>query len=888
MGSAVESVHISDFSSIANQEEQFPDEEMDGEWSLVKGGNEFEYDSSVGVLASDLHAFSNLIPSTAEHSNVYGSPESQFKIFNGLCADKNIDESAKALAKKQINHDVDSPLQIYRAIQTLRFARAKKLDEFQAAKKQLVKEFAISYLTLRSDCVDKLQANTKSLVDFAADYFGFNCATCDTPSFVKTARDGEISYQEAVIFLRLLNVYLSPAKLLSKLKDVDGAQKLLVWDCKSSSVLHTTQNYNGKRYTLRVLTWEPYALDINPEQLPQCQSSISSHISIPVYEAALQKCFDVKSVLFLATRIFSNLDPRSDESHQLLLILLRTKIRELKSESSNFNDQIGDYVSARNFSAAAIQVLSTVLEKEECTQLIKVLVQPSKLSSPESQKTNPKIALFFSTKPSQALHEKKRLSLLSQSIKFGNLSVVEQLLPETIDGMYHWLFYAVEMDRPEVVCHLIESLQLSITTMRPTKVKDSYYTKEEHNLFSYACSCKSYNVIKALMHQYDIDVRESCVKKTRELNLPSPPPPIINIFNPLQLALKEKDKKLVLLLLENFDEFERLKLISPELNSDMLLLNWACKTNTLYLIEALLPRRELLSEQDFSSLERGLKRSGKRYLQGLPNLQSKEKILEPPVTQNMHKPEEDRDKTLFYKKRHLEEAVVHWNKNELQRWMVAGVHLMDFGVNQVSMWIKSLLEKEQWLASYQLFSYLDAEEQNQVLSCKTILNWLLKSGGNIEKCRILFASEKFKLTAQQKHSVVFNLLKLSLLQNNSEKVGSVVMLKAELVSSEDMESLISTHLKTMALEGDDIQKFTVETTSYLLTLMSPEDQKTVLASPQFLLKVLLQENGTNIHPFICCLEQLKFDSSFTHNLYITMKKLIVEYGLAQPEAETQL
>ena len=545
------------------------------------------------------------------------------------------------------------------------------------------------------------------------------------------------------------------------------------------------------------------------------------------------------------------------------------------------------------------------MEDDVCMSLVEALVEANKLDSRQLLKFDPRVFLFIPVNLYNQFLKGSFDSFVFKAINCGNLAAVKHLVPKPIDKQYlnKLLFWAVEANRPEIMDYFLrgEKQPLIFTT----SVNITQSTSEEHNIFSYACSCKSYDVIRFLMHKCDIDVQQQCIKISCQLDAPAAPPPTISYISPFESAVTTGNIDLVILLLTNYDAHEKLDLIHSKNNTKLI--DVACKSGKSYLVKELLPKRELVTEARLSELKAKSRLTVKRYLDLLSKddytdkllvevseigkstqvIESqKHELLKP--REQLDTPEQDKQQTIFYKKAHFRTAVVEGDFNEVLRWIEAGVSPRGFGYQQLNSWINKVVEQSQWHIFILLFSQLDAKEQCSLLNSESFLTCIVKSEENISGCKTLLVSEQVNLTEQQKHTLVFNLLKLSLTQNNKDKAENLVALINDLEFSEDMEPLISTHLKTMALEGDAIQQLTVETTSCLLALMSSEDQKIVLTSPEFLLKVLLQENGTNIHPFISCLEQLKFDSSFTHDLQITIKQLIVEHGLAQPEAETQL
>ncbi|MBM7071702.1 hypothetical protein JQC92_06555 [Shewanella sp. 202IG2-18] len=673
-------------------------------------------------LEPKFSALSKQPPEFRHHKNLYGTPKEQFAKFNALMADENIPLKVKEAAVKQINATMGAPTRLYRAIQTLNCENEKCTESFIEVKKSLVIELAEKYVDSRDDIKADKKEYVAQLVRFAASDFGYEPEQQSPEQqsrngFVRCSQLGHVSYADAEGFLKLADAYLSPTRIMNKTAAKGVSRVAIAWGSKLVERAPEGFRWGSKKYNVQVMPWNQYT-SIQQECIPQLDvSSMHPHIYIPMCEAAISQCKSTEDVCKLALRVLPkfNAQQSGHETYQILEMAFKNKAQQLSKDQAH-SESFTPYIEGESFKEHQLLTLCSILPASEQKALLDVVVKARSLPISALCLFKHQTLLSLPQDVLKKIPWEEIKPMLSMAVKRGWLDLIQHcnLQNRVEHEVKEIAFEAVEKNNTTILGYLLTLLgdtACSVTSDYP--VQSIGNARESRTLFAHACHIQQFDVVRFLMRNHDIDVKQVNVVRSQTLVGPmvsSIQSESILIFN---RALSDGNEQLVKELLSNFTPSELRKLRDPEGKTSML--QWACKKGHLYLVKFILPIGSDVDGLDTQSLERASKSNVKTYMQKVTSSNT--------AVENNVNPEaqakKDKNRTLFFKKARFKEAVADGNIDEIDRWVKADVR--SFSVPEVRGLFQLALQDRKGETLVKLINLFETEESKSILMSDVFL-----------------------------------------------------------------------------------------------------------------------------------------------------------------------
>ncbi len=688
-----------------------------------------------------------LAPEPAYHTRIYGSVGDQLSELYSLLDDENIEESVKSLAIGQIDNREKQPLALYRALQTLRFARAGKLAEFQKAKLKLICELASSYLAGEGCSEANLDGYTELLTQFVSKDWGLEAAATQGPGLPKFDRDGELTFSGACRFARMAEAFLSPCVILAEFDGVDPSRKEMLADAGAyaeDAPLPLRQGgfWSSVQYVINKLispfSGQRYEADLIPQYKPD---SVHPHVYLPVCRKMIDQCESTDKLLDSALRMLPKLTEKHEPVRQLLYVLFQNRFRVLtqntQKQDQDLTQVIIQYLRTRKPDNNAASVLCCVLAKPSlCERVIRESKNPNNAAKPFVA-PNALIPPQFTFSVWQDISERDAKKILKKAAERGNLNLIKRdiKLINDKDVLYDILFTAAKFDQTEIIEFLIANKSLDHShrsLIRP----QGWFIARYFNLFGYACECNSLKTVEYLMSKFDIDVAEQTInagigsqpRRSAEDYIYEREWVLSRAIVKGKGAEKEAGAEaLQRQLLTNFDRHERLLImVYPQ---DMNILTWACANKQLGLVKLLFPEGTVINAnmRDFL-LWKAKSHAIRSYLKGLKSHDNKTQF-----TPDTSPAAADEQRPLNYKKRHFTQAIKDCDSATLKRWRKAGVSAQDyFDFSQLKTWLISLAKSNDLDTISELIAGMSAPAVKSVFQCREFNSILMKTRQGLE------------------------------------------------------------------------------------------------------------------------------------------------------------
>ena len=773
----------------------------------------------------------------ANHARLYGNTLQQYKEFDDWLLDSTITDDIKKLAIAQLNDTPDQPLQLFRALQTLRFAKKEQLAEFQAAKLKLIQKLAEDFLAMDPSFGAKKQEYSDALVGYVATEWGLNPTVVSDGSnhvFARSTCSGEkLTYHCACMFSEIVEIYLSPAVILAELSSKNDQNKeLLTYKdaeiaCNSLLKSNRFMGLNASKYQVDKLLFTVSTADLERKLISAFDPRIMHpHMYIPICQAGIDGCDSIKQLCDFALQIISQTQAQGTPIQQLLLILFQTKVKQLCPEASNLKENVTTYLQGKHLDNNPLAVICNVLGADACNL---VFAQPNKKHAPYLLAN---LSSFHFTQNMSNIYDRidetTRVKILKCAIENGNYSCVKTMNKGLgIDQQYKLFFTAIEHGKLEIVEYFLNEMRLSIDEVIEVEHQRLLFGKSKRcDAVAFACDCKRLNLVRYFMRHYDIDVYQISRQEYTEAEAAPIIYQDVNLFEESLKKAKDAGKRSLLeLFLSNYDEQQKVTLCFP--NSNENLLEWACKHKQFYLVKLLLPNSAAVNEKCLETLKR---------INSNQAIKAHIAFVEPATLFEPHSlPDNGKQWTLFYKKKQFVAAVLEGRDVEMEYWQKAGVVIaVHFDEQQLLSWLQGFAQQNNHKAMSILLKGLRTKQGSKLLLNESFIKVLFFSNPPWLCYREVVSCDKTGFTQKQKADFLFKLFKQSLVVQRFDVSEDILTFQSEMNTHahQAISQLGSSELKGLAERG--AQRFSIEAIVKLLSFMAPQDALSLTQSQSFL------------------------------------------------------
>ena len=331
---------------------------------------------------------------------LYGKGDEQVDQLSIPLTDMLDIDGIKGILERQIVLTRNHAEGIFLALQTLAFHNRGWLTQYQNAQKHIVRELAVQYVESREDLHSNKEQCVNQLVMYCSQFLAYSVEqpastqaasldgnrlpmleACSLPVIEKS---GQIVFNEAGLFFKMVRASLSPQALLSALLIVDqenlsDSEALRTMLCCNHSKALEAREAKSRNDTFprKVSDWNTFDNTKALTSTPSCTfHKVHPHLYLPVAFKAIDNCNNVSEWFELLKRLLGDQRQNHHESYRLLVLRFKQKFTQLNENeqlSTTFESVMN---SVKSIGADDVVLLCEVIDIE-CRNKIFLFTQYS-------------------------------------------------------------------------------------------------------------------------------------------------------------------------------------------------------------------------------------------------------------------------------------------------------------------------------------------------------------------------------------------------------------------------------------------------------------------------------------------------------------------------------